>query len=169
MIIRRVTEEDAGAYAACHIVCWQAAYRGIMTDEYLDITLPSVFTVERCKKNLAEPGGRLFYCAEEDGEMIGRLIFGKCHEEGLADTGEIDAIYLLPEFWDRGYGKGMMEFAKDALRQMGYRQIILWVLKDNRRARRFYEKSGFVFDGTEKEITIGKPLAELRYVCSLLQ
>ena len=29
----------------------------------------------------------------------------------------------------------------------GYRSITLWVLRDNQRARRFYERAGFAPDG----------------------
>jgi ribosomal protein S18 acetylase RimI-like enzyme len=50
------------------------------------------------------------------------------------------------------------------LRSRGYSKISLWVLEENMNARRFYEKSGFVHDGTVKEINIGKPLNEYRYV-----
>ena len=41
---------------------------------------------------------------------------------------------------------------------------ILWVLKGNGRAIRFYEKCGFRFDGAEKTQTIGSPVTELRMV-----
>ena len=40
-----------------------------------------------------------------------------------------------------------MDAALEQLR--GYRQICLWVLKDNKRAIRFYQKCGFSPDGEE--------------------
>ncbi len=63
------------------------------------------------------------------------------------------------------YGKEMMNYALNALKSMNCNEVILWVLKQNGGARRFYEKCGFVFDGTEKESTLGKILTEIRYVC----
>ena len=43
-------------------------------------------------------------------------------------------------------------------------EIFLWVFEDNMRARLFYEKHGFAFDGTKREVQYGKPLVQLRYV-----
>ncbi len=43
--------------------------------------------------------------------------------------------------------------------------MTLWVMTDNDRARRFYERLGFAADGAERSNTrlIGTPFAELRY------
>ena len=38
----------------------------------------------------------------------------------------------------------MMEFLLEKIKSAGYRQVILWVFEENVRARRFYEKHGFV-------------------------
>ena len=58
----------------------------------------------------------------------------------------------------------MMNYAVDMLKSKGYSEIILWTLEENNRAKRFYEKYGFIFDGSKKEIKIGKSLIEIRYV-----
>jgi hypothetical protein len=45
--------------------------------------------------------------------------------------------------------------------------VALWVLRDNVRARRFYERAGFIADGTEKAADlVGHQLREVRYVLS---
>lgn len=44
----------------------------------------------------------------------------------------------------------------------GYAHIFLWVLRENSRAIRFYEKNGFRFDGTQRDILLGTPVTELR-------
>ncbi|MCL2079332.1 MAG: hypothetical protein FWH17_05745 [Oscillospiraceae bacterium] len=36
MQIRKALEKDAYEYAANHIACWKAAYKGIISDEYLE-------------------------------------------------------------------------------------------------------------------------------------
>ena len=48
----------------------------------------------------------------------------------------------------------------------GYQEIMLWVLEDNKRAIAFYEKTGFVFDGEEKVIDLGKAVKEKRMIYS---
>lgn len=45
-----------------------------------------------------------------------------------------------------------------------YKQIIVWVLKGNEGAIKFYERYGFCFDGTEKEIKLGTSNTELKMV-----
>ena len=51
-------------------------------------------------------------------------------------------------------------------RAEGHPQIIVWVLRDNRRARRFYERAGFRRKGAEHpSYFAGVP--EVRYVRDL--
>lgn len=50
------------------------------------------------------------------------------------------------------------------IRNAGYDTAVLWVLRENANARTFYERSGWTFDGTEKNETIqGQPVTEVRY------
>ena len=48
-----------------------------------------------------------------------------------------------------------------------YSSITLWVLRDNRRARRFYERAGFAPDGATNVLTRLASVIELRYRRSL--
>ena len=57
----------------------------------------------------------------------------------------------------------MLDFALAELKIAGYKETTIWVLKDNMRGRRFYEKNGFIIDGMEMELEFGKPLKCLRY------
>ena len=50
-----------------------------------------------------------------------------------------------------------------ALKQIGQQRVSLWAFKDNTRARRFYEKHGFSWDGTERISEFDGAL-EVRYV-----
>ena len=51
----------------------------------------------------------------------------------------------------------------EALRQIGDGTVFLWAFRENRRARRFYEKHGFRWDGTER-ISEFDGATEVRYV-----
>ena len=44
-----------------------------------------------------------------------------------------------------------------------YRPVVLWVLADNARARRFYERAGFAADGSSKILTGLGGVLEIRY------
>ena len=164
--IRKALPENAREYALCHIACWQTAYKGIITDEYLEN-----MTVEQITENnrqiLSKSSNFLCYYVEQDEKMIGRLVINKSRDADKADAGEIAAMYLLDTFWDKGFGKELMDFSLAKLKGMGHNEVILWVLAANSRARRFYERCGFVFDGTEKEICVDIPLIEMRYIRKL--
>lgn len=77
---------------------------------------------------------------------------------------EIWAIYLTEDFWGKGYGKKILDFAINDLKRLEHKEIFLWVLEENNRAKRFYEKNDFYFSGTTREREYGKPLVQLRYV-----
>jgi ribosomal protein S18 acetylase RimI-like enzyme len=56
-----------------------------------------------------------------------------------------------------------MEAAKDLLRA-SYSDATLYVLEDNPRARRFYEREGWALDGvTKADEFLGMPVPEVRY------
>lgn len=73
---------------------------------------------------------------------------------------EIIAIHSLPESRGTGLGSAMLA---TALNQIGQQRVFLWAFKDNTRARRFYEKHGFSWDGTERISEFDGAL-EVRYV-----
>ena len=73
---------------------------------------------------------------------------------------EIVAIHSLPQSWGTGLGHAMLT---EALKQIGEGTVFLWAFRENKRARRFYEKHGFRWDGTER-ISEFDGAAEVRYV-----
>ena len=82
-----------------------------------------------------------------------------CWQE-TADGAEIVAIHSLPASWGTGLGAAMLS---EALKQIGNRPVYLWAFKENTRARRFYEKHGFHWDGSERVSEFDGAM-EVRYV-----
>jgi len=78
----------------------------------------------------------------------------------VQNSAEIVAIHSLPESWGTGLGHAMLE---EALNQIGNQPVFLWAFKENKRARRFYEKHGFRWDGSERVSEFDGAL-EVRYV-----
>jgi L-amino acid N-acyltransferase YncA len=104
-----------------------------------------------------------FLVAEEDGAIIGFAIFGACRDADLAGWGQLNAIYVAPDAWRRGVGASLLDESCARLATLGFERAALWVLRDNLRARRFYEKHGWVLEGAEKERDFGVPVFEVRY------
>lgn len=161
--IHGATIDDADDIGYLHAKSWQSAYRDILPREYLNEFTPEKRS-DFFKKALSTRPEE-YYLAYLDRIPIGMLIIGKALDENIKpNTGEIMALYLLEEYWGQGLGKSLLEFAVRRLRELLHNEVILWVLEDNKRARNFYEKYGFFFDGTKRKICIGKPFMEVRYI-----
>jgi GNAT superfamily N-acetyltransferase len=158
--VRPGRPEDAAAVAAVHVRTWQAAYEHAFGAErlaVLDEQLPR--RVERWERILRDEGG--VWVAEDGGRIVGFASIGPERED--AALGELYAIYVLPEAWGSGAGPALMAEAVPALRA-GYGESVLWVLEDNPRARRFYEREGWEADGARKTDTfLGVEVSEVRY------
>ena len=97
------------------------------------------------------PSGRgHFYIAFDDDVPCGLVSFGNSRDENMSDYAEIVAIYTLQSYWGKGIGEKLMKFTLSEIKKQGFQNVMLWVFEQNARARSFYEKHGFVFDGTFK-------------------
>ena len=104
----------------------------------------------------------------EDGIFIGTSSYCKSRFSDYSNFGEIVSIYFLPQYIGKGYGKYLLAAAVKELELLGFFDIFLWVLEDNFRARRFYEREGFKFSGKYLDNNIGgKELRELQYCRSV--
>ena len=169
--IRPATEDDAPALADLHVRAWQWAYRGLLPDGYL-ADLPRQ-TADReamwCRQVREPPASSPVWVAERDGRVIGfcNAVPSRSGEPGTAD---LLTLYVEPEVVGTGVGAALMRRALDDLRARGYRAALLWVLEGNERARRFYERWGWVPDGARRSEEIwGAVAEEVRYRIELAE
>ncbi|MGG5461131.1 N-acetyltransferase family protein [Clostridium sp. B9] len=160
--IRYAYISDAKDLAKIHSNSWKVSYKGIIPDEILDN-----FNIEKKQRyfeRVIKDGLEENAVILSNNEVIGFICIGKCRDTDKTDSyGEVWGIYLLPEYFGRGVGTKLINWGLGELRNRGYKKVTLWVLEDNIKARKFYEKVGFKHDGTIKEINIGKSLNEYRY------
>lgn len=167
VVVRDARPEDAAAIASVHVASWQAAYRGVVADAHLD-ALDADARTSTWAERLAAPGpGMRTLVATVDGTVVGFVAAGPSRDaDARPGVGEIQAIYVDPPAWAAGAGRALMASALVAL-GAGDPPVVLatlWVLRDNPRARRFYEAAGFRTDGTTATVTIGgADLVEVRY------
>jgi GNAT superfamily N-acetyltransferase len=160
MQIRRARLDDAAAIAGVHVRTWQAAYEHVFGAERLaDIDLAGR---EGLARRFATDADHDAFVAEEDGRIVGFVASGP-REEDAGEQREIFAIYVLPDFWGTDAAPGLMHAALDALRARGTPDAILWVLDDNPRARRFYEREGWQADGSAESEYLGLTVPLVRY------
>jgi ribosomal protein S18 acetylase RimI-like enzyme len=146
--IREAEPKDARDIAEIHVQSWRAAYRGQLTDDFLD-GLNVEDRLEMHRLALEDPPAEYrMWLAEENGRAIGFAVTGRS-EDADADerTAEVFAIYLDPDHVGTGLGRSLFSHAVDDLRGRGFRSATLWVLETNAAARRFYEVAGWTLDG----------------------
>lgn len=171
--VRPAIPGDEESLAFVHVRAWQTAYRGILPDAFL-ASLSAAGRVDRWRERIAAPGpGEFSFVAEvtgQDGrhEIVGFSGGGPERDgfvgaDGVKYAGEVYAIYLLAEWRRRGLGRLLFAPAAQTLMDAGSESVLIWVLKDNADARRFYEALGGILVG-EKPITIGQTeLLEVAY------
>jgi hypothetical protein len=156
--IRKARVTDAVAIGAVHVAAWRSTYPGILPDAFLarmsvsrqaahyDAAIRSgTGVVVASASGLDVPpgsGSRIVGfstagLARSGGEIGGRR---------LAE-GEVETLYVLDDWRDRGVGRRLMRAAAAHLIESGCKSCFVWVLRDNP-SRWFYQRLG------------GRPVAE---------
>jgi GNAT superfamily N-acetyltransferase len=165
--VRQARAGDVKAIAVVHVRSWQAAYQGMVPQDYLDGLDPAQRETlwDTVLAESAWPSAGILVL-EDQATVAGFAHFCPTRDRDgePAQVAEITAIYLMPHAWGIGAGRQLMTAVLEVLAAAGYQQATLWVLHSNRRARRFYHAGGWRADGTVKtDDTRGLALTEVRY------
>ncbi len=159
-IIRKATNDDVLGIAYVHYHAWIETYTGLVSQDFLD-----KLSVARSAEKLRNIDCSKYFVLEIDGKICGFICISEYRGDDLGDEyGEIPAIYLLKEYHGHHYGTKLLDKAMEELKKWGYRKIVIRTLKNNINAIKFYERSGFLIDGVEKEIDLGKPETVIRLI-----
>ena len=168
--VRLATEEDAAGIATVKVLGWQAAYRGLIPDTYLD-DMDIQQYIMRTRSFLSKPTASIDWVCVRGDSIIGwaSVRLTQKGDQDAVPTAELLALYVLASFWHQGVGFLIWCNVEAYLKQQSVRSVELWVLEGNTRAQRFYERQGFVLDGVHKtEIIAGNiELLEHRMCCVL--
>jgi GNAT superfamily N-acetyltransferase len=163
MLLRPAEPDDAMAVARVHVRSWQAAYRTLLPDDYLDQLRPE----DRAQKYdfaTLDPLKPRTIVAAEEGLILGFATTALSREPDLPGHGELCALYVDPEQWGRGIGIALVSAARANLFGLGFRNAVLWVLAGNVRAERFYRIDQWAPDGLRRTDSVwGITVDELRY------
>jgi GNAT superfamily N-acetyltransferase len=166
--IRTAVPNDALAVARVHVRSWQAAYRGLLPGDYLDGLRPEdrAARYDFTHRDPAKPYTRIAV----DGEaIVGFATTMPTSDPSLPGYGELCALYVDPDRWGSGLGAALMVDARNRMAGQGFRHALLWLLKGNDRADRFYRRDGWSPDGKHKrELMWGIEVEDLRYQRPLL-
>ena len=91
---------------------------------------------------VADPRARTLIAVSRD-EPVGA---------GCVTGGWLQGLYVVPERWGTGLADELHDRALDEVRALGSDSCRLWVLEDNIRARRFYERRGWRENGESRVV-----------------
>ena len=160
---REANINDAEKLGYIHYKSWIETYTGLIHPDFLASRSikksTAIFSENKCKNIIL---------ASDNENPIGFCGFGNTRDPDLPKNfGEIYGIYVLRSYQHMSIGHQLISSALIKLKGYGYTDISLWVLKDNIKAIKFYEKLQFHFDGNEKECLLGSPVTEKRYTRKL--
>ncbi len=137
-----------------HSRAWRQAYADVFPKEYLCADTQCKRTQEFLEScNSKDIHYFLLYSGET---AVGIVKVNLCGVESC----EISSFYILDEYRNKGYGKQVVLYLRKAFDNL---KIQLWVLENNRRARKFYENNGFKNTGTTRRINRGNFYTQLLY------
>ncbi|WP_121710696.1 GNAT family N-acetyltransferase [Streptomyces sp. E5N91] len=164
--VREMTLADCDRVSLIRVRGWQSAYRGLMPQPYLDAMDPAADAERRRSLFTRPPEGLVNLVAEDEGgEVVGWACHGP-YRDGEARTAdaELYALYVDAARFGAGIGRALVGESVRRCRAAGHARMLLWVLKGNVRARRFYDRAGFRPDGAEEPFEVdGVAVPEVRY------
>ena len=146
--IRKATPADAVAIAAVHVAVWRTAYAGILPDTFL-ARMSVTRHASHYGAGIRSGAGVLVATASGDdlppdssSRIVGFTTAGPSRGTGRSlAAGEIETLYVLDDWRDRGIGRSLIGAAGEHLRAIGCRSAFVWVLRDNP-SRWFYQRLG---------------------------
>ena len=148
--VRRARPSDAPLIGAVHVAAWRSAYPGILPEDYLarlSVTRQALYYDRQIRS------GAGVFVAIASGQdvpggagprLVGYTTVGRSGTKppgGIAMDGEVETLYVLDDWRDRGVGRRLIRTGAAHLAAEGSRAAFLWVLRDNP-SRWFYQRLG---------------------------
>jgi GNAT superfamily N-acetyltransferase len=138
MELRSAIVGDEEGVARVHVLAWQAGYRGLLPDAYLDALR---FEDRAARYTFGWRDGPQTTIAVRDDEIVGfATISGS----------ELSALYVHPSVWRSGVGTALITDARKRMAATGESEARLWLLDGNSRGLSFYVRDGWRLDGSRR-------------------
>ncbi len=125
-------------------------FAAVNTDENMQHYLNENLSLDSMKKEITNPFSQFFF-AKVDNKLIGYLKINFPNsqtDKSFPESLEIERIYVLKEFHQRGIGRLLMEKAISVAKENKYNAVWLGGWEHNLKAINFYKKQNFVEFGS---------------------
>ncbi len=170
--VRRARPGDAAAIGAVHVAAWRSAYPGILPDDFLArLSVPR----QAAQYDAMIRGGGVVHVATASGvdigpnggaaRIIGFVTGSTARGADRLAEGEVETLYVLDDWRERGVGRRLMRAAAAHLAGAGCASAFVWVLRDNP-SRWFYERLGGKVSAASTIRVGGQQVEQTAYVWS---
>ncbi|MGH3762820.1 N-acetyltransferase family protein [Actinophytocola sp.] len=177
--VRPAEPSDATEITRIQLDTWRAAYADLLPAEILDGL--DAADAEQTWRQTVEQGPAAVFVAAEGAWLVGFCAAGPAPEDETADADGspakdsatvalVGTLLVEPRWGRRGHGGRLLAEAGKAMREAGSTRGIAWVPEQDKASLRFYERAGWVPDGTVRTLDAGgRPLREIRLTGTLLR
>ena len=166
--LRPAKASDARAIARIHVETWRSTYPGMVPDRALiDMNIDNKARSWRAALERPDMAGSVLVADTPEAGLIGFASAGHNRHANLPFAGEVQTLYVLPDWQNQGIGRQLLKGCFAGLRSRGLASAMVWVLADNP-ARFFYERMGGRRAGEREENLWGARLHEIAYGWSII-
>ena len=144
-----------------HRVSWLQAYGGLIPHKPLN---QMVGRRNETWWRKATRGPATLLVIDVAGVVAGYATLGLNRARALPQEGEVYEIYLRPEYQGIGLGRLLFGEAKNLLRSLGCKGLVVWCLEDSHLADRFFRMAGGSDICEGMEDFGGKSLRKIGYI-----
>jgi ribosomal protein S18 acetylase RimI-like enzyme len=152
---------DAAELARVHIEAWRETYPGMLPQAYLD-GMNFAIHARRWRWRLTK-GQEVTLAAETAGGLVAYASGDWSRAGAPSGEAEISTLYVLKRAQRSGVGRRLMTGAARTLAARGATSLIIWVLRENTPARRFYERMGGRCELERGEAIAGRVVPSVAY------
>ena len=158
IVVERLTPADTREAARVHTASAEAAYAGMRGPDPDGLARRT----RMWREVLADPDpGNQAFVARDAGRIVGVASIGSFR--GEESRAALHVLYVHPAWWGSGAGQALLDRAHAELAATND-EAVLTVLTANARARRFYERNGWIETETLVEPHFGnRPTEVTRY------
>jgi GNAT superfamily N-acetyltransferase len=175
--VRPAEPSDAAEIARIQLITWRAAYADLLPAEILD-TLDADEAAATWRHTIEQGPARVFV-AFEGQWCVGFCAAGQAPQDDSADANGVpvadaervalvSTLLVEPRWGRRGHAGRLLATAGAAILTAGLARGITWVAEADKASMGFWERAGWVLDGTVRTLDAGgKPLREVRLTGTL--
>jgi GNAT superfamily N-acetyltransferase len=140
--LRHAEPRDGPELGRIYVQSWRETYPGLLPDRVL-INLSENRQADAWRRQVMTAGREhAVVVAEVKGYgLTGLASLGPSRDRGIPFQGEVYALYVDPNFVNRGIGRALLRGSFRVLFERGHKSAVIWALKGNP-ARYFYEAQG---------------------------